>query len=165
MPFHIQLPQLKQRWTGLFLEWLQSSWDHTCPNLQRSLSIPRHQPAVSSSWHYGFLRAATHIRACFCLNQGLTYLLAVLNWNYCDLHRMLGFFEVYAHGRVFSFLFIFFPRRVYWYLFVVRFIFRFLRSPFPTAYYYHLFMLMLSLAACIITSPFIFFPCVIYGAH
>lgn len=49
-----------------------------------------------------FYRPAAHSRTCFCLNQGLIYLLAVLNWSYCDLHKILEFFEVCAHGRIFS---------------------------------------------------------------
>lgn len=97
-------------------------------------------------------------RTCFCLNQDPIYLFTVLNLDHCSLYNTLKFFEVCAHTRIF-------PCFFFLILFIIRFIFRFLQSPFPVAYYYHLFMLMLSLAACIITPPFIFPSRVIYSTH
>lgn len=97
-------------------------------------------------------------RTCFCLNQDPIYLFTVLNLNHCSLYNTLKFSEVCADARIF-------PCFFFLVLFMIRFIFRFLQSPFPVACYYHLFMLMLSLAACIITPPFIFPSCVIYSTH
>ena len=93
-------------------------------------------------------RDAARRRSSFCLNRDLTYLFTVLNLDHCNLHKILKFFEVSAHTRIFpsfsfqSSILVLVYYQIYLQIFTVSFPNCILLSPpyanaLPSCLYYH----------------------------
>lgn len=147
MWFYVQLPRLKQGTIKVVSGVMQSSGDHAWPSLRRSLTIARQQRAVASSRPYGSSQRC-------CSWQDLMFLFTSVESE--PLYWFTRDFSPVKSAWVQGFFPPFLSSWGYRYLFIFRFMVRFLQSPFTIAYYYHLFMLMLSLAACICAPLFIF---------
>lgn len=142
--------------------------EHLRPHLARSAKDFKYsQTSTSCGFYLVFYRSAAHSRTCFCLNQGLPYLLIALNWNHCDIHRMLVFFEFCAHGRIFSFPFFpFFPQTCILALVYCQIYPSIFTASLPNCILLsRLYANALSRCLCYPPSIYLLTVCVIYGAH